>query len=473
VPISGPVARAPAELADVERAFRAEYGRAVAVLARVFGDIDIAEDAVQDAFAEAARRWPQAGQPPRPAGWIITTARNRAVDRLRREGARAGKHAQAALLRAQEEPAEANEAEGKSPVQDDRLRLIFTCCHPALGSAARVALTLRLLGGLTTAEIAHAFLVPEATMAQRLVRAKAKIRDAGIPYRVPAEADLPGRLAGVLAVLYLIFNEGYTASSGDRLARADRCAEAIRLGRLLARLMPDEPEVSGLLALMLLTESRRAARTGADGALVLLAGQDRSRWDRSLIAEGQALVRQCLRRGQPGPYQIQAAINAVHSDSPTAAATDWDQILVLYDQLLIVAPSPVAALNRAVALAEVDGPGAALTVVDGLASAPLDRYYLFHAIRADLLRRLGRQAEAGAAYQAALTRSGNAAERAYLALAKEHLAQPGGVAQGDHQAHGDHRPEVEAPVLDAQRDDEEREAEGAEDAHRHRREEPG
>jgi len=373
VPISGPVARAPAELADVERAFRAEYGRAVAVLARVFGDIDIAEDAVQDAFAEAARRWPQAGQPPRPAGWIITTARNRAVDRLRREGARAGKHAQAALLRAQEEPAEANEAEGKSPVQDDRLRLIFTCCHPALGSAARVALTLRLLGGLTTAEIAHAFLVPEATMAQRLVRAKAKIRDAGIPYRVPAEADLPGRLAGVLAVLYLIFNEGYTASSGDRLARADRCAEAIRLGRLLARLMPDEPEVSGLLALMLLTESRRAARTGADGALVLLAGQDRSRWDRSLIAEGQALVRQCQRRGQPGPYQIQAAINAVHSDSPTAAATDWDQILVLYDQLLIVAPSPVAALNRAVALAEVDGPGAALTVVDGLASAPLDR----------------------------------------------------------------------------------------------------
>jgi RNA polymerase sigma-70 factor (ECF subfamily) len=467
------LARVPAELADVERAFRAEYGRAVAVLTRVFGDIDIAEDAVQDAFAEAARRWPRDGRPPSPAGWIITTARNRAVDRLRREGARAGKHAQAALLRAQEEPAEATGAEGKGPVQDDRLRLIFTCCHPALGSAARVALTLRLLGGLTTAEIAHAFLVPEATMAQRLVRAKAKIRDAGIPYRVPAEADLPGRLAGVLAVLYLIFNEGYTASSGDRLARADLCAEAIRLGRLLARLMPDEPEVTGLLALMLLTESRRAARTGADGALVLLAGQDRSRWDRSLIAEGQALVRQCLRRGQPGPYQIQAAIQAVHSDSPTAAATDWDQILVLYDQLLVVAPSPVAALNRAVALAEVDGPGAALAVVDGLASATLDRYYLFHAIRADLLRRLGRRAEAGAAYQAALARSGNAAERAYLTLAKEHLAQPDGVAQGDHQAGGDHRPEVEAPVLDAQRDDEEREAEGAEDAHRHRREEPG
>ena len=300
----------PPALAGVERAFREEYGRAVAVLARVFGDIDIAEDAVQDAFAEAARRWPSAGPPPSPAGWIITTARNRAIDRLRREAARADKHAQAALVHASEEP-----EEEAGPVEDERLRLMFTCCHPALGRAAQVALTLRLLGGLTTAEIAHAFLVPEPTMAQRLVRAKAKIRDAGIPYRVPAEADLPGRLAGVLAVVYLIFNEGYTASSGDRLARADLCAEAIRLGRLLARLMPDEPEVTGLLALMLLTESRRAARTGPDGALVLLADQDRTRWDRSLIAEGQALVRQCLRRGQPGPYQIQAAINAVHSDA--------------------------------------------------------------------------------------------------------------------------------------------------------------
>jgi len=432
-----PVPGASPALADVERAFRAEYGRAVAVLARVFGDLDMAEDAVQDAFAEAARRWPQDGRPPSPAGWIITTARNRAIDRLRREAARAGKHAQAALLRAEEEPAE---AEGKGPVHDDRLRLMFTCCHPALGSAARVALTLRLLGGLTTAEIAHAFLVPEPTMAQRLVRAKAKIRDAGIPYRVPAEADLPGRLAGVLAVVYLIFNEGYTASSGDQLARADLCAEAIRLGRLLARLMPDEPEVTGLLALMLLTESRRPARTGPGGALVLLADQDRGRWDRSLIAEGQALVRQCLRHGRPGPYQIQAAIAAVHSDAPAAAATDWSQVLALYDQLLAVAPSPVAALNRAVALAEVDGPGAALTVVDGLAGDGLDRYYLFHAIRADLLRRLGRRAEADAAYQAALTWSGNEAERAHLALAKEHLAQPDGVAEGDRQAYGDHRP---------------------------------
>ncbi|HJY55199.1 MAG TPA: sigma-70 family RNA polymerase sigma factor [Streptosporangiaceae bacterium] len=393
-------------LADIERVFREEYGRAVAVLTRVFGDIDTAEDAVQDAFAEAARRWPEAGLPPSPPGWIITTARNRAIDRLRREAGRADKHAQAALLHADDEPLE------EGPVRDDRLRLMFTCCHPALGTAARVALTLRLLGGLTTAEIAHAFLVPEPTMAQRLVRAKGKIRDAGIPYRVPAETDLPGRLAAVLTVVYLIFNEGYTASSGDRLARGDLCAEAIRLGRLLVELMPDEPEALGLLALMLLTESRRAARTGPDGTLVLLAGQDRTRWDRALIAEGQDLVRRCLRRGRPGPYQIQAAINAVHSDASTAEVTDWGQILRLYDQLLVVAPGPVAALNRAVAVAEVQGPAAALDLVDGL---DLDRYYLYHAIRADLLRRLGRPGEAARAYQGALALTGNAAERAYLA----------------------------------------------------------
>lgn len=387
----------------------------MAVLVRHFGDIDVAEEAVQDAFTVAVQRWPSAGLPPSPAGWIITTARNRAIDRLRREVSREDRHAQAAQLHEPVEPLELGE---EGAVRDERLRLIFTCCHPALATGAQVALTLRLLGGLTTAEIARAFLVPETTMAQRLVRAKGKIRDARIPYRIPDDAELPGRLRSVLAVVYLVFNEGYMPSSGDRLVRDELCGEAIRLGRLLLELMPDEPEVMGLVALMLLVESRRAARTTGGGDLVRLADQDRDLWDRDLIREGQAIVRRCLALGRPGPYQIQAAINAVHADAPVATATDWRQILALYDHLLSIAPGEVAALNRAVALAEVEGPEVALALLHGL---DLDGYYLYHAIRADLLGRTGRDAEAARAYEAAIERAANARERSFLSRRLEGL----------------------------------------------------
>lgn len=402
--------------ADIARIFRAEYGRAVAVLTRSFGDIDAAEEAVQDAFTAAIERWPKDGPPPSPAGWIITTARNRAIDRLRKDRSRHDRHEQALLLQ-ENEPSEEDEL-----VHDDRLRLIFTCCHPALATSAQVALTLRLLGGLTTAEIAKAFLVPEVTLAQRLVRAKGKIRDAGIPYRVPEASERPARLVPVLAVLYLIFNEGYAATSSTELTRGELCTEAIRLTRVLLSELPDELEVQGLLALMLLTDARRAARVSSDGQMVLLRDQNRGHWDPIATLEGLRLVQRCLRHNQPGPYQIQAAINATHALASSTADTDWAQIVRLYDQLLAIQPTPVVAMNRAVAVAEVEGPQSALQLINALA-ADLDRFYLFHAIRADLLRRVGLDEQAAASYSTAIDRCENDAEREFLKRRLAQLAQ--------------------------------------------------
>ena len=390
--------------AQIERVFRAEYGRAVAVLTRFLGDIALAEEAVQEAFATALQRWPESGVPPAPAGWIITTARNRAIDRLRREATRDARQEAAMQLLDRSKPTEHD-------VNDDRLRLIFTCCHPALATEAQLALTLRLLGGLTTPEIARAFLVSEPTMAQRLSRAKAKIRAARIPYRIPEADELPARLASVLGVVYLVFNEGYSASGGAELIRGELCAEAIRLGRLLVELLPAHSEVLGLLALMLLIDSRRAARTDATGAFVQLAAQDRGLWDRAQIDEGGQLLRICLQRNEPGPYQLQAAINAVHSAARSSADTDWAQILMLYDTLYALMPTPIVALNRAVVVAEIEGPVAALRLVEEL---QLSRYHLYHSVRADILRRLGRDADAAQAYREAIELCGNAREREFL-----------------------------------------------------------
>lgn len=400
----------PADLADrVAAIVRTEHGRVVASLIRRLGDIDLAEDAVGEALVVALERWPADGIPPNPGAWLTTTAGNKAIDRIRREKRRQAKYAEAVML------VDDTPAPDEGPVEDDRLRLMFTCCHPALAPENRVALTLRLLGGLTVAEIAKAFLVPETTMAQRITRSKQKIRNANIPYRVPRAEDLPGRLGAVLTVLYLVFNEGYLASEGEGL-RADLSNEAIRLTRQLTRLI-DHPEATGLLALMLLTEARRPARL-EDGALVMLDQQDRALWDPAMIDEGHRLVRECLATNRPGPYQIQAAINAVHTDTLDASMTDWSQIVQLYDQLLAIKPSPVAELNRAVAVAELDGAEVALSIVDRL---HLTTYHAWHVTRAELLRRLDRRNEAADAYTRAWELTDNAAERTHLERRRDDL----------------------------------------------------
>jgi RNA polymerase sigma-70 factor (ECF subfamily) len=399
------------DTAGVERVFREEYGRLIASLVRRFGDIDIAEEAAGEALVAALEKWPSAGVPPNPGGWLTTTAGHRAIDRIRRDKQRDAKH-QAALMYFDD-----THSEPAGPVEDDRLRLLFICCHPALAPEARIALTLRLLGGLTVPEIAQAFFVPETTMAQRITRAKKKIASAKVPYRVPEAADLPERLDGVLTVLFLVFNEGYLATGDGDPVRAELTGEAIRLTRVLRGLLPDEPEVAGLLALQVLTEARREARV-RNGQLVPLDEQDRGGWDRALIAEGHGLVRECLTINRPGRYQILAAINAVHTDAPTASDTDWRQVVALYDQLTRLDPSPVVALNRAVAVAELDGPEVALALIDPL---PLTGYHAWHAARADLLRKLGRSSEARDAYDAAIAATSNTAERAYLSRKRGEL----------------------------------------------------
>jgi len=403
--------------AVLERIFRDEYGRVVASLARRFGDLDIAEEAASEALVVAVEKWTADGIPPNPGGWLTTTAGNKALDRLRRESQRDAKH-QAAFMTQPERWGDDTPPEPTGPVVDDRLRLVFTCCHPALAPEARVALTLRLLGGLTVPEIARAFFVAEPTMGQRITRAKAKIKAANIPFKVPEVEDLPARLDAVLAVVYLVFNEGYLASQGETPTRVDLSDEAIRLARVLRVLLPHEPEVAGLLALLLLTDARRSSRF-AGGELVPLSEQDRAGWDRSLIEEGHALVRECLATNRPGRYQLLAAINAVHTDAARAADTDWSQVLALYDRLQRIDPGPVVALNRAVAVAELDGPDVALAIVDRL---PLTSYHAWHATRADLLRRLGRSEEARAAYDAAIGATQNPAEVAYLTRRRDQLA---------------------------------------------------